>query len=301
MTDQAPVRTEQPHPLLIPGGRLRRRRFVNLIMEMTAWAGASVAVGILIVVLASVVAKGLSSVNLHFLTTPTDPFGTGGGISNAIVGTGILVLLATLMAVPLGILVAIFTSELAGSRMSFVVRYVLDVLNGVPTIIVGLFVFGLLVVGHRQSGWAGAVGLAVVMLPIVARSSHEVLRLVPISVKEAGLALGASRWRTMLSVVLPSGLSGLVTTAMLAVARAAGETAPLLFTCSIFPNLIQTSPSSALPNIPVTIFQFSEAPGPTQHAQAWAAALILISFVLGISIVARLFARRTTRRLAGIA
>jgi phosphate transport system permease protein len=285
------------HPLLARSGNLRRRQLVNRVMEITAWSAALVAVAVLALVIASVTIKGISSISLDFLTKNTVNFGTGGGIGNAIVGTGILIGLATLMAVPLGILVAIYTSEFAGARSRSAIQYVLDVLNGVPTIVTGIFVFGLLVAGHQQTGYAGAVALAIVMLPLVARSCHEVLTLVPESVKEAGLALGASRWRTMLSVVVPTALSGMLTGALLAVARAIGETAPLLFTTSIFAPILQTDPSQALPNIPVTIFQLSEAPEPEKHAQAWAAALVLIVFVLAISIVARILSARTRRRL----
>ncbi|HEX3327426.1 MAG TPA: phosphate ABC transporter permease PstA [Actinomycetota bacterium] len=278
-------------------GNLRRRRIVNRVLEIAAWVAAVIAVGTLAVVIISVILKGVGSINLEFLTTPTSPFGAGGGISNAIIGTGILVAVATAIAVPLGMLIAIYTSELAGPRLGFAVRYVLDVLNGVPTIIVGIFVFGLLVVGHQQSGFAGSIALAIVMLPLVARSSHEVLSLVPGTVKEAATALGASRWRTVLTVVVPTAFSGMITGALLAVARAAGETAPLLFTTSIFPNLVQTNLSQALPNIPVTIFQFSESPEPAKHAQAWAAALVLIVFVLLINVIARSFLARSRRQL----
>lgn len=278
-------------------GNLRRRRLINRALEVTAWVAAVIAVATLAVVIGSVVLKGISSLSWQFLTTPTAPFGSGGGISNAIIGTGILVAVATAMAVPLGMLIAIFTSELAGPRLSFLFRYVLDVLNGVPTIIIGIFIFGLMVVGHQQSGLAGSVALTIVMLPLVARSSHEVLSLVPDAVKEAAMALGASRWRTTLTVVVPTALSGMITGALLAVARAAGETAPLLFTSSIFPNLVQTKLSQALPNIPVTIFQFSESPEPAKHAQAWAAALVLIAFVLLINVTARSFLARSRRQL----
>src|SRR5262249_42352594 len=234
-----------------------------------------------------------------FITQTPATFGaSGGGIANAIVGTAIIVGLATLLSVPIGILVAIYTSEFAPQRVEFVVRYMLDILNGVPTIVTGLFVFGILVVGNVQSGWAGAVALAIVMLPLVARASHEVLTLVPAGVKEAGLALGVSRWRTLVSVILPTAFSGILTGALLAVARGAGETAPLLFTTSIFPNTVQTDPSTALANIPVIIFSYSEAPEPEKHAQAWAAALVLIIFVLIISVAARALSARTRKRLA---
>jgi phosphate transport system permease protein len=285
------------HPLLASSGNLRRRRAVNRAVEISAWTAALLAVAVLALVIGSVTVKGISSISLHFLTTNTVSFGPGGGIANAIVGTGVLVGLATLMAVPFGILVAIYTSEFAGKASQSGIRYVLDVLNGVPTIVTGIFIFGLLVAGHQQSGFAGSVALAIVMLPLVARSCNDVLTLVPESVKEAGLALGASRWRTTLSVTVPTALSGMITAALLAVARAAGETAPLLFTCSIFAPTLQTDPSQALPNIPVTIFQLSESPAPAAHAQAWAAALVLILFVLVISIVARILSARTRRRL----
>jgi phosphate transport system permease protein len=291
-------RDPSPRDLLTSrAGNLRRRRFVNRALEITAWVAAVVAVGTLALVIGSVLVKGVSSLNLQFLTTPTDPFGKGGGISNAIIGTGILVAVATAIAVPSGILIAIYTSELAGPRPAFIVRYVLDVLNGVPTIIVGIFIFGLMVVGHQQSGLAGSVALTIVMLPLVARSSHEVLSLVPSTVREAAMALGASKWRTVLTVVVPTAFSGMITGSLLAVARAAGETAPLLFTTSIFPNLVQTNLSQALPNIPVTIFQFSESPDPAKHAQAWAAALVLIAFVLLINVIARTFLARSQRQL----
>jgi phosphate transport system permease protein len=285
-------------PALARGGNLRRRLWVNRVVEWASWFAALVAVAILAIVIGSVAVKGLSAISWDFLTQNTVAFGPGGGIANAIVGTAILVGLATLMAVPVGILVAIYTSEFATTRSQSVIRYVLDVLNGVPTIVTGIFVFGLLVVGHQQSGWAGSVGLAIVMLPLVARSCHEVLTLVPASLKEAGLALGGSRWRTIVTVIVPTALSGMLTSALLAVARAAGETAPLLFTTSIFPPLLQTDPTQALPYIPVTIFQFSEAPEPQKHAQAWAAALVLIVFVLVISVAARILSARTRKRLA---
>lgn len=288
------------HPLLSPDPRLKRRHLVSRAVEAGSWTGAVIVVGVLAVVIGSVVLKGISSINLSFLTTPTNPFGEAGGISNAIIGTGILVGLATLIAVPTGILVAIYTTQFAERRVAVVIRYVLDVLNGVPTIIVGIFVFGLLVVGHHQSGWAGAVALAIVMLPLVSRSCHEVLELVPANVKEAGMALGASKWKTIVTILIPTALTGLITGALLAVARAAGETAPLLFTTSIFANLVQTNPSNPLPNIPVAIFQFSESPEPAKHAQAWAAALILIAFVLLVSIGPRIWSARARRRLTGV-
>jgi phosphate transport system permease protein len=289
-----------PNPLFNRSRSLRRRLLANRAMEISAWIAAVLAVGVLVLVIASVAIKGLSSISLDFLTQNADPnsIEATGGIANALVGTAILVGVATLMAVPIGILVAIYTNEFAGPRSESIIRYFLDVLNGVPTIVTGIFIFGLIVTaqGH-QSGWAGSIALAIVMLPLVARSCQEVLKLVPGSVKEAGLALGASRWRTTLSVVVPTALSGMITGSLLAVARALGETAPLLFVSSIFAPTLSTNPSQALPSVPVIIFQYSESPTPAKHDQAWAAALVLIAVVLLISIVARTLSARSRRRL----
>ncbi len=199
------------------------------------------AVLVLALVIGSVFARGIGAINLDFLTKGPAPFGeSGGGISNAIVGTALMVALATAIAVPVGLLVAIYTSEFANRRVAGAVRFVLDVLNGVPTIVTGIFVYGLIVIpqGH-QSGTAGAVALAVIMLPIVARTAQEVLALVPGTLKEAAYALGISHWRTVVRVVIPTAAGGLLTGALLAVARVAGETAPLLLVSSIVsPNAL---------------------------------------------------------------
>lgn len=278
--------------------RLRRRRLVNRLMELIASLAALVAVAVLAVVIVSVLVKGIGAINLDFFIHSAAPFGqSGGGIANAIVGTLILVALATAMAVPVGILIGIHTSELAGARTASVVRFALDILNGVPTIVTGIFVFGLLVVGKAQSGWAGAVGLAIIMLPIVARSAHEVLALVPTALKEAGLALGVPRWKMVLRIVLPTAAGGLITGALLGVARVAGETAPLLFTSSIFANAVSTNPSQALASIPFRIFQLVEETSPKAHAEAWAAALLLIFFVLVMNVIARAVYSRTRSSL----
>lgn len=286
---------------LTAGPGQRRRKLVNRVMEILATLATFIAVAVLGIVVVSVFIKGVGALNIDLLTKNPAPFGqTGGGIANSIVGTVILVALATVMAVPLGILIAIYTSEFAPLQVANGVRFALDILNGIPTIVIGIFIFGLLVVGNQQSGWAGAVALAIVMLPIVARSAQEVLTLVPRSLHEAALALGLKRWRVVLRIVLPTALGGLITGAVLGVARVAGETAPLLFTTSVFSDLgITTNPSQALPNIPVKIFQLSESPSPQDHAQAWAAALLLIFFVLLLSVIARTFHERSRRRIRG--
>ena len=291
----------QRSALLTVQPRDRRRRVVNRVMEVIASVAALLAVGVLLLVIGSVVVKGIGAINFAFITQNPAPFGQpGGGIANSIVGTAILVAIASLIAIPIGILIGIYTAEFAPPWIANSVRFALDILNGVPTIITGVFIFGILVVGSQQSGWAGAIALGIVMLPIVARSAQEVLALVPRSLHEAALALGLKRWRVVLRIVIPTAAGGLVTGAVLGIARVAGETAPLLFTSSVFSNLgVTTSPSQALPNIPVTIFTLSESPSPTDHQRAWAAALILIFGVLVLNIVARTFHDRSRRRLRG--
>jgi phosphate transport system permease protein len=268
-------------------------------MEVICTIAAVLAVAVLLLVIISVLIKGAPALNIDFLTKNPVPFGQkGGGLANAFVGSAILVGLATLISVPIAILVAIFTSEFASPRVATVIRFCLDILNGIPTIIIGVFIFGVLVIGGTQSGWAGAIALAIVELPIVARSAQEVLDLVPGSLREAALALGLKRWRVVLRIVLPTAAGGLITGAVLGVARVAGETAPLLFTSSIFSNFgLTTNPSQAMPNIPVTIFTLSESPSPQDHAEAWAAALVLILFVLLLSVIARTFHERSRSKL----
>jgi phosphate transport system permease protein len=287
--------------LLSGDAGLRRRRAVNRAMEAVATLAALAAVIVLAIVIASVFVKGVGAINLDFFIHSEVPFNqSGGGIANAIVGTVILVALASAMAIPVGILIGIHTAEFARPRTAAGVRFVLDILNGVPTIVTGVFVFGLLVIGNQQSGYAGAFALAIIMLPIVARAAQEVLVLVPTTLKEGALALGATRWRTLVRVVLPTAASGLITAALLAVARVAGETAPLLFTSSILTSTgISTDPSQALPSIPFRIFQLAEGTTPAEHEEAWAAALLLILFVLLLNIFARALYRRTTARIRG--
>jgi phosphate transport system permease protein len=286
------------HALLLDRGNLKRRNRVNRIVEIGSTIAALLAVAVLLIVVGSVVSKGIGALSIHFLTTPMGLFGdTSGGISNAIVGTGIIVGIAALMAIPVGLLVAIYTTEFAPPQIGHPVRFVLDLLNGVPTIITGIFVYGLMVAGNKQSGFAGSVALAIIMLPIVARTAQEVLALVPGTLKEAAYALGIARWRTLVRVTLPTAAGGLLTGALLAVARVAGETAPLILVCSIFGQGVLTEPDEALASIPVFIFQSSESPSPEAHTQAWAAALILIAFVLVLNVVARAFYARSRKRM----
>ena len=287
-----------PEISLRPGGRLRRRRIVNRLMESLGTLAALLAVGVLVIVVGSVVRKGAPALSWHFLVSKPNLFGgPGGGIASAIVGTVIIVGLAAAIALPVGVLTAVYLTEFAPRRVAGLIQLVIDVMAGLPTIVVGVFVYGLLVVGHQQSGYAGAVGLAIVMLPLIARATQEVLLLVPSSLREASLALGVSRWRTVIGIILPTAFSGIITGGVLAVARAAGETAPLLFTSSIFSNAITTDVTHAMPNIPVLIFIYSEQPDTALHQDAWAAAVVLIGFVLLASLAAKALLARSTRKL----
>lgn len=279
-------------------GRTRRRRYVNRAAEVAALIAALAAVAILAIVVLSVAKRGWSELSWSFLTSDLPVFGqTGGGIAPLIIGSAILVGIAGLIALPFGIAIAIFTSEFAPPRLRDAIQLVIDLMNGLPSIIIAIFIFGLLVYGHPQNGLAGSYGLAIVMLPLITRATQEVLRLVPSSQREGALALGASRWRTVFGVVLPSAASGIVTGGVLAIARAAGETAPLLFATSIYANTVQLDPRHAMPNMPVQIFIWSESPDPSDHARAWATALVLILFVLVTSLIARAALARTRQKM----
>jgi phosphate transport system permease protein len=283
---------------LAPSGGLRRRKIVNRIMEIVGWAAALSAVGVLFIVIISVAVRAWPALSWDFLTKPPALFGqAGGGISSAIVGSALIVALATALALPVGILIGIYLTEFAPRYIAQPVQLVLDILNGLPTIVTGIFVYGLLVIGHGQSAYAAGFSLAIVMLPLVARASQETLLLVPSALREGSLALGVSRWRTVVGVILPTTLGGILTGAVLAVARAAGETAPLLFTCSIFNPAVSTDITKAIPNIPVLIFTYSEQPDQALHEQAWGAALVLMLFVLVASLSAKALLARSRRKL----
>jgi phosphate transport system permease protein len=284
-----------------PNDRLRRRRLVNRAMESLAWLAAALAVFILGVVVWSVAQRSGGALNLDLFTKAQVAFAPPGvkqGLANAFVGTLVIVGIATAMALPFGILIAVYVNEFAPRPVRSAVGLTLDVLNGVPAIVIGFFVFGLLVVGHGQSAFAGAFALATIMLPLVARSTIEVLALVPNSLREAALGVGAPRWRMTLGIVLPQTVGGILTGTTLAVARIAGETAPLLFTSSLVGNGISWNPSHALQTVPVAIFEATESPYPADHARAWAAALVLLVFILIASLGARWLATRSRRKLA---
>jgi phosphate transport system permease protein len=280
---------------------LPRRRIVNRSMEALATLSAALAVAALVVVVWSVARRGAPALNLDLLTKAPIQFAIGPvkqGLANAFAGSLVLVGLATLMTVPVGILIAVYLTEFAAPSVRYAVGLALDMLNSIPAIVIAIFVYGLVVVGRGQSAWAGAFALACLMLPLVTRSTMEVLLLVPGSLREAGLGLGVPRWRTTLSIVLPQALGGIVTGTVLAIARVAGETAPLLFTSSVVGQNVDWAPNHALQSIPVAIYELSESADPADHARAWAAALVLLLFILFTSLVARWLATRGRRRLS---
>jgi len=298
MTDMTEMLFDPAAPLK-PSGNLRRRQIVNRVAETGATAAAVLAIAVLGIVIFAVVAHGAAALSWHFLTHNPPAFGPGGGIAPAIVGTVVIVALATAIAMPLGVLVAIYLTEFAGPRGGGPIRLVLDVMNGLPSIVVAVFVFGLLVVGHGQTGFAGSVALAIIMLPLIARSSQEVLLLVPATQREAADALGVARWRSIIGVILPGALGGILTGTVLAVARAAGETAPLLVLTSIAPPTVGVNPfGHALPNIPVYIFTLSEQADPQGFTRAWGAAFVLLVFILISSLGARALLARSRSKIS---
>ena len=288
-----------PHDITVRSNGLRRRRIVEKGFGVVAILAALMACAILAVVLGTVIYKGFSQLSLSFFTEPRPLFGEQGGIADALVGSALIVGMSMLMAIPVAVLVAIYMSEYAGPRVSRALRVVLDVLNGVPAIVVGIFVFGILVVGHGQSAVYGAFALAILMLPMVSRATQEILDVVPQSLRHASLALGVTKWRTTLSIVLPAAIGGILTGVVIAVARVAGETAPLLFTTSVAANTVSLDVHGALPTLPVLIYENSESPDPNAQAAGWAAALVLIVFVLLLNVLAKFFAGRKRRQLEG--
>jgi len=283
-------------PALVATSRKRRRK--DLVMRALLGLGTALALVPLVLVLWYVAKRGLGAWSAHFFTSdPTGNFlGDPGGVKSAIVGTVQIVALATVMAVPLGIGVALYLTEYGrDSRFARLVRYFVDVMTGVPSIVFGLFVYIVLIlsgVGGGYAGWKGSVALALLMLPIVVRSAEVVLLLVPGSLREAALALGAPRWRVVLRVVLPTALPGLVTGTLLAIARAAGETAPLLFTAAIV-NGTSFDLGQRMNSLPVQIFNDIGQAQDRLVTRAWGAALALVVLILLLTLTARLISRRS--------
>lgn len=268
------------------------RRIVNVIMLGLTGLATLFALVPLAWILVEVFARGSQALTLDFLTQSFAPVSQGGGgVWHAIAGTLILIGLASLMSIPLGILAAFYVVERPDTSLGLAVRFGTDVLSGLPSIVVGLFVYTLLVAGRTYSAFSGAVALAIMMLPIVLRTTEEMLRLVPRSLREASLGLGAPDWKTWLSVMLPAAVTGVVTGLMLAVARVSGETAPLLFTAQ-GSNVLSTDLGKPIASLPLTLFKYAVDPDQTRNAQAWGIALIIVVMVLTLNVGARLLASR---------
>jgi phosphate transport system permease protein len=275
-------------------GYLRRRLVSGMLIGLMGLA-MLIAAALLLAVLGYIAVQGIGGLTpAFFLGTPRPVGEPGGGMANAIVGTLVLVTLAGVVGLPLGIATGIFLAEYGRSGwLGTLVRFTIDVLTGIPSITLGLFAYSLVVLPMRSfSALAGGAALAILMLPTVARATEEMLRLVPDSLREAGLALGIPRWKTTLRLILPTALNGILTGALLAIARAAGETAPLLFTA--FGNRSWSwDPGRPIAALPLQIFAYAISPYDDWHRQAWAGALVLVGLVLALSVGARLLAARS--------
>jgi phosphate transport system permease protein len=251
-------------------------------------------------VLFFVVRQGVLALNLEFFVAMPKPVGeVGGGMGNAIVGTLILAGLGSLFAIPVGIVSGVYMSEYAGSRFASTVRFAADTLNGVPSIVIGVFVYGIAVLPFRQfSAFAGGLALGIMMIPIIARTTEELLLLVPSTMREGALALGATRARAVFSVVVPAAAPGIVTGVVLALARIAGETAPLLFT-SFSNRFFTTNLRQPIASLTVQVFTYAISPYEDWHRQAWAGALVLVTIVLICSLLARFATHRLQRMARG--
>ncbi len=272
-------------------GRLARR-LVGSTMTGVTYGAAVLAILPLAVILGMLLLKGFGSIDWNFFTKSAVPVGEpGGGFANAIVGTLIIVGLACAVGVPIGVATGIFLAEFGGGRFGFMIRFVADVLNGVPSIVIGIFAWTWLVKPMgRFSALAGGCALAVILVPILARTTEEMVRLVPNSLREAALALGYPRWRTSLLVVARTAGAGIVTGALVAVARVAGETAPLLFT-ALGNQYFSTRLLAPMAALPLQVYAYALGPYDEWHRQAWAGALVLIVLVLALSLVARAVVR----------
>ena len=269
------------------------RRWKSNAMVGLMIAAVVVALAPLFFILFDLVVKGASSLNVDFFTRMPAPVGqTGGGVAHAIVGTLIIVGVASAIGIPIGVAAGVYCAEYPGSTLTTATRFIADVLNGTPSIVIGVFAWAWIVANQGHfSAFAGSVALSILMIPMVLRTTEEMIKLVPNSLREAALALGYARWRTSLTVVVRTTLPGIVTGSLLAVARIAGETAPLLFT-ALGSNYMVRNLDEPMAALPLVVFQYATGPFEEWHRYAWAAALVLILLVLLLSLVARLALRR---------
>ncbi len=289
--ERQPFDPTQP---LVATGNLRRRHAISRIAQGLAIAAAVAAVVVLVIVIWAVVSHGIKAVSWDFITK-----GEPVGIGPNLVGTGIIVGIGTLIALPIGVLIALFLSEYAGRRGSRTVQLLMDVMNGLPSIIIAVFIYILIVAPtQQQSGFAAAIALSIIEVPLIARGTQEVLNLVPGAQREAADALGVARWRSVLTIILPAALGGIITATLLSVARAAGETAPVLLISSLGQgDHFQFNPFEPLPNVPVRIFQLSEEANPEGFTKAWGLSLVLIAIILALGLSSRALLNRSKRKL----
>ncbi|HEY6046555.1 MAG TPA: phosphate ABC transporter permease PstA [Pyrinomonadaceae bacterium] len=270
----------------------RSRRAVSGVMSTLAALCTIVAVSVLGIILSYIAMRGISSINFRFLVDTPRPVGEGGGIGNAIVGSAVLLGLACAAGIPIGIATGVYLSEIGRNWFGNIVRFLIDTLTGIPSIVTGVFVYAVMVLRMKHfSALAGGVALALIMIPIVARTTEEMIKLVPHSLREGALALGAPQWRVTLGVVLPAAASGIATGVMLSIARVSGETAPLLFTAfgsRFFPNGL----NEPIASLTVQIYNYAISPYDEWHAQAWAATLVLMSLILTINVTVRFLTRK---------
>jgi phosphate transport system permease protein len=272
------------------------RRIVSTVFVIACGLAVLIALIPLTMILFYVVSQGVQALTVEFFTAMPRPVGEpGGGMLNAFVGTLILIGLAAAMAIPVGVVSGIYMSEYAGTRLATAARFAADTLNGVPSIVIGIFAYGIAVLPFRQfSAFAGGLALGIMMIPIIARTTEELLLLVPGSLREGALALGATRARAVFSVIVPAALPGIITGVVLALARVAGETAPLLFTA--FNNrFFSTDIRQPIASMTVQIFTYAISPYEDWHRQAWGGALVLVAFVLICSLLARVVTARVQR------
>jgi phosphate transport system permease protein len=280
--------------------RTRWRRLLSSLVVALCGLSVLLALVPLALILFYVVSQGFTSLSVAFFTEMPRPVGeTGGGIANAIVGSLMVTGLGALFAIPIGVMSGIYASEYAGSRFASAARFAADTLNGVPSIVIGVFVYGIAVLPFRQfSAFAGGIALGIMMIPLIMRTTEELLRLVPNSLREGALALGATRARAVFTVVVPAALPGIITGILLALSRIAGETAPLLFT-SFNNRFFSTDPTQPISTLTVQIYTYAISPYADWHRQAWAGALVLVSMVFLFSLLARFATARMERLQRG--
>jgi phosphate transport system permease protein len=270
----------------------RLRRINSAVMTSLTALCTLLAVGVLLLILSYIALQGLGSLSFQFLIESPKPVGEGGGIGNAILGSLVLLGLSSAIGLPLGISVGIYLAEIGSGRFVGAVRFIVDTLTGVPSIVTGVFVYAILVLPMKGfSAFAGGIALALIMVPIVARTTEEMLKLVPHSLREGALALGAPQWRVTLGVILPAAAPGIATGAMLAIARVSGETAPLLFT-AFGSRFFSTYLNRPIASLTVQIYNYAISPYDEWHAQAWAATLVLMTLILGINVIVRFLTRK---------